>query len=442
MERAPEHICEQARPVEAQAPPGGGQATQARAGSHEAVLALQRRVGNAGVQKLMRSKLQLTYFDEATVTELISFWKSKLAALGSSRYSADNKQRRANRYRRYIRNLQTGQRPEPHQSQAEVEYLRRSIGGRGERPFKHGRADPRRTQGSTAADFHDTAVLGEVKNYGLTPKGETKLVAEIKRQVTARRSHGPYDIRQQAIVIDARGQGVPPERLEALTERIARATGVPAENIEVLAYPADAPPPTVNKPAAAKGKAAAVKGTAGGILSLAFGPIQGAIAQAAMDKRVADARATTGYAAYGSEYADPDESRLFAAARYLMNPWGGEAYSVSDRFDITRWRRALRAELDRRRPGGTFEIVWEVQVGMKGGLWLDEVPDIKRVKVVYRKMAGGWWMDEPSQSDRWPPKARMKQPPNLNYLISPERDDNWVESYLQLSSSGLPADKA
>jgi hypothetical protein len=36
----------------------------------------------------------------------------------------------------------------------------------------------------------------------------------------------------------------------------------------------------------------------------------------------------------------------------------------------------------------------------------------------------------------------MKQPPNLNYLISPERDDDWVESYLQLSSSGLPADKA
>src|SRR5687768_1480208 len=114
------------------------------------------------------------------------------------------------------------------------------------------------------------------------------MVAEIKRQVALRREHSLYDIRQQAIIVDARGQGVPPERLEALTERIAKVTGVPAENIEVLAYPTDAPPPTVNKPAAPKGKAGTAKGTAGGILSIAFGPIQGAIAQAAMDKRVAE----------------------------------------------------------------------------------------------------------------------------------------------------------
>jgi len=417
-----------------QAAPVDERAAQARAGQAEAVLALQRSVGNAGVQKLMRSKLQLTYFDEETVSELISFWKSRLAALGRSRYSAANKQRRANRYRRYIRNLQTGRRPEPHQSQAEVEYLRRSIGGRGERAFKHGRADPSRTKGSTAADFYDTAVLGEVKNYGLTPDGETNMVAEIKRQVAARRVHGKYDIRQQAIVIDARGQGVPPERLEALTERIAKATGVPAENIEVLAYPTDAPPPTVGKPAAAKGRARAVKGTAGGIFSVAFGPIQGAIAQAAMDKRVAEGQENTGYAAYGSEFSDPGESRVFAAARYMMNPWAGEAYSLADRFDVSAWRRALLAELDRRGPGDTFPIGWQVEVGRKGGLGTKDVPDIRLVKVVYRKMARGWWMDDPAKSDRWPSKALRKQPPNLNYIISPERDDDWVTSYLQLTT--------
>ena len=234
---------------------------------------------------------------------------------------------------------------------------------------------------------------------------------------------------------------MPPERLEALTERIAKATGVPAENIEVLAYPTDAPPPTVNKPTAAKGRTGAVVKGSVGILSIAFGPIQGALAQAAMDKRVADARATTGYAAYGSEYSDSDEPGLFAATRYLMNPWGGEAYSLSDRFDITRWRSALRTELNRRRPGETFEIVWEVEVGTKGGLWIDDVPDIRRVKIVYRKMARGWWMDEPGKSDRWPSKARMKQPPNVNYLINPEHDDDWVANYLQLSS-GLPRDQA
>jgi len=260
------------------------------------------------------------------------------------------------------------------------------------------------------------------------------MVAALKRQVAARRAHGPFDIRQQAIVIDARGQGVPPERLEALTERIAKATGVPAENIEVLAYPTDAPPPTVGKPAAAKGRARAVKGTAGGIFSVAFGPIQGAIAQAAMDKRVAEGQENTGYAAYGSEFSDPGESRVFAAARYMMNPWAGEAYSLADRFDVSAWRRALLAELDRRGPGDTFPIGWQVEVGRKGGLGTKDVPDIRLVKVVYRKMARGWWMDDPAKSDRWPSKALRKQPPNLNYIISPERDDDWVTSYLQLTT--------
>ena len=106
------------------------------------MLELQRSIGNSGVQRLMRSRHQPTYLGPDTVAELVAFWQSKLAALKHSKYSAANKQRRANRYQRYIKKLQTGARPEPHQSQAEVEYLRKSVGGRGETAFKHGRAVP------------------------------------------------------------------------------------------------------------------------------------------------------------------------------------------------------------------------------------------------------------------------------------------------------------
>ena len=50
-------------------------------------------------------------------------------------------------------------------------------------------------------------MLGEVKNYDLaTKKGESRLIAKLKSQIKARRTHGPFNVKQQAIILDARGQ--------------------------------------------------------------------------------------------------------------------------------------------------------------------------------------------------------------------------------------------
>ena len=222
-----------------------------------------------------------------------------------------------------------------------------------------------------------------------------------------------------------------------MSERIAKATGVPAENIEVLAYNSDAPPPTVKKPAT---KAGAFKGVAGGIFSIGWGPIQGAIAQAAMDKRVSDARASSGYAAFGSEYEDG--GRVVSAARYMMTPWAGEGYGLSDRFDMDTWRAFLRKQANSMVAGEKIAMVWEVQVGMKGGLWVDKVPDIRRVKTVYKKLRNGKWMDLMEGSDDWPSKARIKQPPNLNVIIGADHSDDDVRRHLGLDLNYGPADEA
>jgi hypothetical protein len=162
-------------------------------------------------------------------------WQSKLAALGQSGLPASQQTKLTARYTRYITNLQTGARPDPYQTQSEMAYIQSAAGGKPETAYKFGRPDPR-TKGSTAPDYVQSSTLVEYKNYRLDSKGETALVREVTRQVTARREHGPYDIRQQAVIVDARGQQLKPGQAAALRARLVTATGLPPENIEIVAW--------------------------------------------------------------------------------------------------------------------------------------------------------------------------------------------------------------
>jgi hypothetical protein len=219
----------------------------------EHVLALQRTAGNQAVSRMLARKPDVTYLDAGTRDELIAMWQDRIAQVANSKRSADKRAKLSAEYRGYIKNLQTGARPDPYQTQVEMTFLHGSIGAKGETAYKDGRRD-KRTKGSTAPDAVHSSALLEFKNYRLNRKGEGALVREVTRQVSARREHGPYDIRQQAVIIDARGQKLKPGQAAALRVRLAAASGLAPENIEIVAW----------EPAAAKsaGTSAAPKANA------------------------------------------------------------------------------------------------------------------------------------------------------------------------------------
>ena len=201
----------------------------------EHVIALQRTAGNQAVSRILARKPDVTYLDAGTRDELIAMWHDRIAQVAKSKQSADKRAKLSAKYRRYIKNLETGARPDPYQTQVEMMHLQGSIGAKGETAYKDGRRD-KRTKGSTAPDAVQSSALLEFKNYRLTRKGEGALVREVTRQVRARREHGPYDIRQQAVIIDARGQKLKPGQAAALRTRLAAASGLAPENIEIVAW--------------------------------------------------------------------------------------------------------------------------------------------------------------------------------------------------------------
>jgi hypothetical protein len=51
-----------------------------------------------------------------------------------------------------------------------------------------------------------------------------------------RAEHGPANVKQQAIILDLRGQKAKLKDINRLTDRVARETGVPLENIQVISW--------------------------------------------------------------------------------------------------------------------------------------------------------------------------------------------------------------
>jgi hypothetical protein len=114
-----------------------------------------------------------------------------------------------------------------------MEFYYRQIGGQPEVSYRLGREAIRGTPESTRPDIVIGALI-EVKNYKITNKA--KLIAELERQITARAAQGPVNTRQQAIILDLRGQTVAQAEIVQLANDISSRTGVPVENIQVLIW--------------------------------------------------------------------------------------------------------------------------------------------------------------------------------------------------------------
>jgi len=93
---------------------------------------------------------------------------------------------------------------------------------------RHGpRRGERHREGGVRPDNYSDRlkVAVEVKNYDIsTPAGRRSLVAKIAQQVRQRSAHLPPGARQ-TVVIDVRGQAIPPTQLETLRQSVHGAGG-------------------------------------------------------------------------------------------------------------------------------------------------------------------------------------------------------------------------
>jgi hypothetical protein len=124
------------------------------------------------------------------------------------------------------------------QSEEEILYYYRQIGGQGETPYIHGRLAPGRPEGHTRPDFTHTQVLGEVKRVDIqNPSSLRYLFDSLDRQIPARRLHGPATIRRQTVVLDLRGlRGVTPSDWRALAQIIAGRYELQVGDIQIVTW--------------------------------------------------------------------------------------------------------------------------------------------------------------------------------------------------------------
>ena len=158
--------------------------------------------------------------------ELVRYWQDMIASAPDQRIRS--------RYQGYIDRIKAGKRPTWRQSEMEMAYFHGQIGAQTEVPYKYGARTSRTRQGSTRPDIRQPSALVEVKNYRI--ENADKLVAELKRQVEARREHGPADVKSQSVILDMRGQKASRAELIQLAQRIARETGLPVGNVQIVTW--------------------------------------------------------------------------------------------------------------------------------------------------------------------------------------------------------------
>ncbi|MBO3751114.1 hypothetical protein J5X84_34005 [Streptosporangiaceae bacterium NEAU-GS5] len=166
------------------------------------------------------------------------------------------------------------------------------------------------------------------------------------------------------------------------------------------------------------------------ILSFGIQLAAGMFAEPAIMRRAEERRDRTGYAPPSLDYFDESGSRILAAARFMASPFASDAIPEDARYDISVLRRRLKEAADQTPPGGTLSIIWDVQVGYKRDALQYLVPDILPIKIVYKKLANGRWLDVQALSDSWPENAPIKYGPNLDRIIDPSRSDKEVEIML------------
>ncbi|MFZ6014558.1 MAG: hypothetical protein ACOYXT_29735 [Bacteroidota bacterium] len=156
--------------------------------------------------------------------DLFNFWKNELNK------TTDPNQRA--KYLRYLRTIATKGKPSWRQSEDDLYYF-----------FYQGIKSPRYLRGNRTAenkkdtvipDIFSTAMI-EVKNYDVN-NNKWKLLSTLAKQIRDRRQGLPYDSRQQAIILDLRGQNVTVDKMHQLGQDVSRVTGLAPKDIQILTW--------------------------------------------------------------------------------------------------------------------------------------------------------------------------------------------------------------
>jgi hypothetical protein len=168
--------------------------------------------------------------------ELIAFWEQKIKRTKSAALKE--------KYQDFKKRVENREMPDPRQSEMEMEFFYKRMGGTAQAAYKHGRRSTAaydketgkwvREGGRKIPDITYSAAMVEVKRYQIQNKA--KLIAKLVEQVEDRRLHGPATVKNQAIILDLRGQQAHLREINQLVRDVAKATQVPLDYIQVLTW--------------------------------------------------------------------------------------------------------------------------------------------------------------------------------------------------------------
>ena len=140
---------------------------------------------------------------------LSSRWRELAGTAGSERTE----------FLKFANDAKAGRRPDPRASEREIAWLHESVGGRTQVSYREGRAEA--GEGSSRPDIQVSSWNIETKRYIIKREGgKSELIAELRRQFTARLRALPAHMQFQAIIVDVRGQYLTPVEIEALQREV------------------------------------------------------------------------------------------------------------------------------------------------------------------------------------------------------------------------------
>jgi hypothetical protein len=153
---------------------------------------------------------------QADRDELAARWRARAA-------STDDSVERA-RYMSYASSAERGtEPPDPRASEQEVKWLHESVSARSQVSYLSNREVPAGTPGSTRPDLEVGGWSVETKRYILKRQGgqgKVELIAELRRQYSARLESLPAHKQLQGIIVDVRGQYLKADEIQALRHDI------------------------------------------------------------------------------------------------------------------------------------------------------------------------------------------------------------------------------
>lgn len=122
-----------------------------------------------------------------------------------------------------------------------------------------------------------------------------------------------------------------------------------------------------------------------------------------------------GYVPYGMH--DPEESRAETVARFFNDPSLGRDIPMEKRYKPEKWRQKIIEKIKDKHLGDTVIFRWDVFIKRKSPLNQELFGSKhKVVRIKYKKLNNGYWLNLQYGSDNWP-KGTIKNPPNLNHIL-------------------------